>query len=84
MHDHAARRLRSKFIRYVATVRKRGYYSRDAGFMPLGDSSTYYFPAAKRHRRMISAMLTSLVATAAVAIGAVSIMGLRLAVQDEV
>lgn len=73
--------IRAAFYRHPATRHDRkGFYTREAGFMPLGEAYTPYFPRAERRSRVLRAAAATGVLMGLSAVGTLSLFALRLAV----
>ena len=73
--------IRPEFYRHPATRHdRRGFYTRGAGFMPLGDTYSPYFPAAQRRSRLARGFGITGLMMAVVTIGTLGIYAIRLSV----
>ena len=71
--------IRPEFYRHPATRHNRkGFYTRDAGFMPFGEAYAPYFPTEERWARVLKAALATASLMAIVAVGTIAIFALRL------
>ena len=69
--------IRPSFLKPPTTYRK-GFYTKEAGFLPLGDVSAPYFPAGARASRVMRAFGATAFIMFLVAIGCFSIMAFKL------
>ena len=71
--------IRPEFYRHPATRHHRkGFYTREAGFMPFGDAYAPYFPREERWARVLKAGLATAFLMTIVAVGTLAIFVPRL------
>ena len=70
--------VRPEFYRNKATTHKKGFYTANAGFMPVGEHYSPYFPKSARAGRFARAGFVTLFMMSIVFIGTLAIMAFRL------